>query len=185
VLQKPPAEVSIPVRVDQPTIVAPIKHEEAKVYLETRGVELPATEPTVALPNLLERKEQVVRSEPMVITRPRLRLGAGVTPMKVRRHGRGPIPSQSLARVLLIATYDDKPVKAQLEVDGIYRGVSPVDLTLIPGDHLIRIDYAKTKLTQLATSFTAGQSVRLEVELRTPTEAKQRANAPMAGATRE
>jgi hypothetical protein len=106
-------------------------------------------------------------------TPPRLRKkDPGIAPRTLSRQNLGRSAGKGVAHVLLVTTYQDDEVSAPVEIDGVWRGATPLSLTLSAGDHLIRIDYGRTRVNEFLTGFTGGQSVRMEVELRPESEAR-------------
>ena len=102
---------------------------------------------------------------------PKLRRGQqGIAPKHLERKYTGRSAGKGVANVLFITTYQGKDVSAPVVVDGVWRGNSPLSLTLRAGTHLIRIDHGRTRVNEFLTDFTGGRSVRLEVELRPASE---------------
>jgi hypothetical protein len=106
-------------------------------------------------------------------TPPRLRKkDPGIAPRTLSRQNLGRSAGKGVAHVLFVTTYQDDEVSAPVEIDGVWRGATPLSITLPAGDHLIRIDYGRTRVNEFLTGFTGGQSVRMEVELRPESEAR-------------
>ncbi|MBK7865413.1 MAG: protein kinase [Archangiaceae bacterium] len=131
---------------------------------------------------LTHRREELktVREghESTALARPHLRSGPAVTPWKVLRRGRKPVDAAAQATVVFVALFKGKPVPAQLEVDGVWRGVTPVDVKLAPGDHAVKLDHPGSLLTEVMLGFSRGETVRLEIELRTREQARARPPLP-------
>lgn len=95
----------------------------------------------------------------------------GIAPKSLSRQYTGRSAGKGVANVLLVSTYQGKSVSAPVEIDGVWRGNTPLSVTVPAGDHVIRIDHNRTRVNEFLTEFTGGRSVRLEAELRPASEA--------------
>lgn len=95
----------------------------------------------------------------------------GIAPKSLSRQYTGRSAGKGVARVQLVATYQGKSVSAPVEIDGVWRGSTPLSVTVPAGDHVVRIDDGRTRVNEFLTEFTGGRSVRLEVALRPASEA--------------
>jgi len=139
---------------------------------------------------LEQRKKDIVTVNPgresTALSRPHLRSGPAYAPWRINRRGRRPVADPGAqAAVTLIASFKNKPVRAHVEVDGVWRGTTPLELRLAPGDHTLKLDHAGSPLTEVTLAFTRGESVKLEIELRTKEQAALRRNPAMPGAVKE
>ncbi|MBX5480965.1 MAG: protein kinase [Myxococcaceae bacterium] len=107
--------------------------------------------------------------------RPHVRRGTAAAPQRIlMKGGLRPLKTMQLGEVLVIATFDEKPVAALVEVDGVLKGQTPITLSLPPGTHVLRLDYPRAMVTEFATHFLPGKATRLEVELPTAAEVARR-----------
>jgi hypothetical protein len=79
-----------------------------------------------------------------------------------------PTPAATTGSVKIVS----RPAGAKVTVDGVPRGVAPIDLTLTPGQHRLDVDHGGTKRT-LPLAIEAGTIVRQYVDFAAP--------APTAG----
>lgn len=142
----------------------------------------PAPPPTVSIPSTSGsasaediRAKQDIRPVVKERPRPQVRKGNAVPPARILQHRRGKgMPTLLVSEALIVATFNEKPVAALVEVDEIFRGQTPLTLTLPAGPHVLRLDYKKAAVTEFATEFPPGKSVRLEVDLPSAKEARER-----------
>lgn len=176
----------------EPPPPTPLPLEQRKVVTPEapKKPELSIDDVLPAAPAELEhRREQVKIVDPgretAALSRPKLRGGPAVAPWKVNRRGRRPSTTSSPAAVVLVALFKGRPVGAHVEIDGVCRGITPLELNLAPGDHALKLDYPGGVLTEVMLGFLRGEAVRLEIELRTREQAAMRSNPPLKGAKPE
>jgi serine/threonine protein kinase len=127
-LTEPAVQVPPPVRVDKPTVIAPIQKSELKI---AQIIEAPRVA-TVYVPNLDERKSE-------------LNTTSGYERRAPRRPNRGPVKigalritttirEFSVPSVIWIKTHPKQKVWQLV-------GQTPVDLAVVPGDLEIRLQY--------------------------------------------
>jgi hypothetical protein len=95
----------------------------------------------------------------------------GIAPKKLVRTVTGKSAGKGVVNLQLVAKFQGKAVSAPVEVDGVWRGNTPLAVTLPAGSHAIRIDHGKTRVNQFAAQIPGGQSVQMEVDLRARSEA--------------
>jgi len=100
----------------------------------------------------------------------------GIAPKRITRRSTGKSEGKGVADLQLVATFKGKTVRAPVEVDGVWKGYTPLEVTLSAGSHAIRIDHGRTRVNQFVTQVDGGRSVELQVELRPASEA--RGNGP-------
>lgn len=157
----PPAPAKPP-----PAVVSPPPPQPSNPVAEQRqAVSDDSPEPQADDPVV---DKVVERPEP-----PKLRRrDPGIAPKRLVRRSTGKSAGKGVANLLLVATYQGSPVAAPVEIDGVWRGNTPLAVTIKAGSHLIRVDHGRTRVNQFVTNLLGGRSVRLEVELRSPAEAK-------------
>ncbi|MBN1208771.1 MAG: PEGA domain-containing protein [Myxococcaceae bacterium] len=159
----PPAPVSLPqreVRAPPPApLVSPIE-------------EMNQTAP----PELLAREQAIKYEERQVDARPpppKLRKNdPGIAPQRITRKVSKRSARRGSTNFNLVAMFHGKPISAPVEVNGVWRGNTPLAVKLDPGSHAIRIDHDGTRVNEFVTSVTEGQNVRLKVDLRPASEAE-------------
>ncbi len=164
----PPAEpVALPPREVTAPPVAP---------LVSPVEELKETAPA----DLVAREQQVKYEDRRVETRappPKLRKkDPGIAPKRISRKVTGKSAGRGVGNLKLVTTYQGKSVSAPVEVNGTFRGNTPLALKLDAGSHAIRIDYRGTRVNEFVTNVTGGQNFQLDVDLRPASEA--RGNGP-------
>lgn len=100
----------------------------------------------------------------------------GIAPKRITRRSTGKSEGKGVADLQLVVTFKGKAVRAPVEVDGVWKGYTPLEVTLSAGSHAIRIDHGRTRVNQFVTQVDGGRSVELQVELRPKSEA--RGNGP-------
>lgn len=137
----------------------------------------PADERAKAPPEDLVARETAIqtaeREEPPQKKIPKLRRSdPGIAPKKLVRTTTGKSAGKGVVNLQLVAKFKGRPVSAPVEVDGVWRGNTPLAVTLPAGSHAIRIDHRKTRVNQFVAQVPGGQSVEMEVELRSRAEAR-------------
>ncbi|MBL8957968.1 MAG: serine/threonine protein kinase, partial [Myxococcaceae bacterium] len=184
--------VSLSAGPDAPPLAEPIPRSELPPPgPPPQPVDRTAERAPAPLPVELEQRKKELSTvnpgqETLAKSHPKLRSGPTVTPSRVNRQGRRlAVDPGAQAAVVLTATFKGRPVRAQVEVDGIWRGATPLDLRLAPGDHTFKLDATGSALTEITLGFRRGEAAKVDIELRPREQAAQRPNAPMAGATPE
>jgi hypothetical protein len=101
---------------------------------------------------------------------------AGIAPKSITRRNVGKTAGKGISKIQLVATYQGGAVSAPVEIDGVWRGNTPLTVTLKGGSHAIRIDHGRTRVNQFVTHVDGGRSVNLQVDLRPASE--WRGNGP-------
>ncbi len=134
-LLKAPPPLAEPVRVDQPTVVAPVKRDEARVYVETKGLEVAPQAIVPSVPNLVERKEQSAvheRSTPDSRARKPNRTPAGFGKLRVTTTLDG--------NVVEVPLWILRTNKAGVTVPEL-KGRTPIVLDLWEHEQQLRVQY--------------------------------------------
>lgn len=157
VLEKPPPAVALP--------PAPVKPAA-----EVRAA--PADDPPEPQLNEWNRDRTVERPQP-----PRLRRkDLGIAPKRITRATTGRSAGKGVTNLVLEASYQGKKVSAPVLIDGVWKGNTPLAVTIKAGSHAIRVDHGQTRVNEFVTNVEGGRRINMEVELRSPAEA--RGNGP-------
>ncbi|MFL5344456.1 MAG: hypothetical protein ACJ8AT_06670 [Hyalangium sp.] len=137
----------------------------------------PAAERAKAPPEDLLAREAAIRTaekdEQAQKQLPKLRRSdPGLAPKKLVRTYTGKSAGKGVVNLQLVATFQGHAVSAPVEVDGVWRGNTPLAVTIAAGSHAIRIDHSKTRVNQFVAQVPGGKSVEMEVELRPASEAR-------------
>jgi hypothetical protein len=126
---------------------------------------------------LKSRSDVAAAAEEARPQQPKLRRNdQGIAPKRIMRRSTGKSAGKGVADVQLVVTFQGKAVRAPVEVDGVWKGYTPLAVTLPAGSHNIRIDHGRTRVNQFVTQVDGGRSVELQVDLRSKSEA--RGNGP-------
>jgi PEGA domain-containing protein len=162
-------EVPPPSPEKPPPAVAPLP-APVKPAAEPRPP--PADEPPEPQLDDLSSTRGVERPQPP----PLRRKDAGIAPKRITRTTTGRSAGKGVTNLVLMATYQGQKVSAPVVIDGVWRGNTPLAVTIKAGSHAIRVDHGRTRVNEFVTNVEGGRSINMEVELRSPAEA--RGNGP-------
>jgi hypothetical protein len=100
----------------------------------------------------------------------------GIAPKRITRTTTGRSAGKGVTNLVLEASYQGKKISAPVLIDGVWRGNTPLAVTIKAGSHAIRVDHGQTRVNEFVTNVEGGRRINLEVELRSPAEA--RGNGP-------
>jgi hypothetical protein len=163
----------------------PLRRAASAVPSAPAPAPVPVTESSSASAEVEARRSAMYERPELAAPRPLPALrrnDLGIAPRRITRKHRGTSKNSAVAKVLLVATYGGGQSSAPVEIDGQFRGNTPLEVVLPDGSHAIRIDDGRTRVNQFVTHVRGGTSVRLQVELRPPEEARRNKGMPASAA---
>lgn len=114
-----------------------------------------------------EEKRAAAAAEEPEPKLPPLRMQAKAVPaLKIQRQYVGGSGSRSNGVMVVRSVYRGKEVHAEVVVNGVWKGTTPMNLNLPEGMYRVRLDYPGAPVNELVTAVSRGRSEKMSVELR-------------------
>lgn len=116
-----------------------------------------------------ERKAEAAAAEAPHPSTPALRnLERAIAPLKIQRRSLGNVSTPRAGKMVMGTRFQGRAVPADVVVDGVYKGTTPMTLEMADGDYRVRLQYPGTQVNEFVTHVQGGRRMQMEVDLRAP-----------------